>query len=178
MVRPFASFKNTSLVFTLGLAVSAVLSGCGSTSSAHTPSSVAVGDITKVTLNSNYPLFNVGYQAFGASQEQLRLVDAWPDNLNVDIYFGTWCHDSQREVPKFLKLVTQHQAVNGKNVAYRLIALDYKKQEPAQRARGEKVKYTPTFIVKLGDKEIGRIVENTQRSYAHDISEMIKTAKQ
>ena len=36
------------------------------------------------------------------SDEELIQIKHWPDDLHIDIYFGTWCHDSQREVPKII----------------------------------------------------------------------------
>ena len=177
MLNSLHTKKIKSLAIVLGFSISTALVGCGNTSEHQTPSHIPLGDINLATLNADFPLFNVGYQAYGASKAQLDLVAKWPDNLNVDVYFGTWCHDSQREVPKFLKLIKQHQAANNRSISYKLISLDYNKQEPQKRAQSVNVKYTPTFIVKLGDKEIGRIVENTQQSYAHDISKMIAQAK-
>lgn len=177
MLNTLLPKNNKTLAIAVGLSLSSAFVGCANTAEYQTPSHIPVGDMNVERLNASFPLFSDGFDAFDASKEQLDLVAKWPDNLNVEVYFGTWCHDSQREVPKFLKLVALQQAQNGKSLSYQLVTLDYNKQEPEMRARNAKVKYTPTFVVKLGDKEIGRIVENTQQSYAHDITQMIAQAK-
>ncbi|WP_247741680.1 thioredoxin family protein [Endozoicomonas sp. G2_1] len=121
-----------------------------------------LGQFDKFTLPSNYSI----------SEQEQALVKAWPTELQIDVYFGAWCHDSQREVPRLLK------ALNGNsNIAINLIALDIKKQEPQGRATQLGVKYTPTFVVSLAGHEIGRIVERPNNSLVGDIDSFIKANK-
>jgi len=102
------------------------------------------------------------------SAEDLKQVKHWPDDLHIDIYFGTWCHDSQREVPKMLNILKANNAISTQ-----LIALDYDKQDPQGLANINGIKYTPTFIVSIGNKELGRIVERPTQSLVADITGMI-----
>jgi len=102
--------------------------------------------------------------------EQLRQIESWPDDLHIDIYFGTWCHDSQREVPKILNILNKNKAISSQ-----LIALDYEKNDPQGLAKSMGVKYTPTFIVSIGNNELGRIIERPTQTLVADITKMLVT---
>jgi len=102
------------------------------------------------------------------SADKIKQIRGWPQDLHIDIYFGTWCHDSQREVPKILNLLKEN-----KNISTQLVALDYDKNDPQGLAESKGIKYTPTFIVTIGDKEIGRIIERPKQDLVTDITEMV-----
>jgi thiol-disulfide isomerase/thioredoxin len=74
----------------------------------------------------------------------------------VRVLFGTWCHDSQREIPKLLRML---EDINLKPEKISLIALDYDKNEPLNRGEMLGVKRTPTIIFYKDEIEIGRIEE-------------------
>jgi len=84
---------------------------------------------------------------------------------------GTWCGDSQREVPKFYKVL---EAANFPENNLRIVGLNNVKEQYKQGPNGEEkglnVHRVPTFIVynKKG-KEIGRIVEHPVESLEADL---------
>ena len=142
------------------------ISGCACFGENNKPE-IAFGDITAQQLLLTYSGFNEEYKAFSLSKTDADLVMSWPENLRVEIFFGTWCHDSVREVPRLLK------ALDNK-VAIKLIALDYLKSEPLGRAMEADVKFTPTFIIYLDNKVIGKIVERPNVSLVEDINSFIE----
>ena len=120
-----------------------------------------VGDISQSELLQRHEVFKRNYDAY----EVPVGIDGLPTDLKVKILFGTWCHDSEREVPRMLKLLETF-GVKEENVS--LIALDTRKEEPQGRARALGVKVTPTFIFYSGE-EFGRIVERPKKSFLEDI---------
>ena len=134
----------------------------------HEQNDHAVGEIKQEQLLAKYSAFLESYQSFEIDPLQKSQIQNWPADLKVEVYFGTWCHDSEREVPHLLKaLQSYHQE------SITLFALDTNKNDPQGRAQKMKVKYTPTFVVYLAGKEIGRIVERPDQSLVDDISLMI-----
>ncbi|SEK52159.1 Thiol-disulfide isomerase or thioredoxin [Colwellia chukchiensis] len=129
---------------------------------------IAIGELKQQHLLTKYHAFSQGYQSFQLSKSQRVAVSRWPDNLHIDIYFATWCHDSKREVPKFLKILAENS-----RLSHRLIALDRNKSEPSGAAKHQQVQFTPTFIVYRENKEIGRIIERPTDSLITDISKML-----
>jgi len=131
----------------------------------------ALGMISEESLLTGYADFKDNFQKFTLSEEELSVIADWPKNLTIDVYFGTWCHDSIREVPKLMKILS-----GNKNINLSLIALDHQKQDPKDLASANKVKYTPTIIVYRGEDkklEIGRIIERPKQSLITDINQFL-----
>jgi len=126
-----------------------------------------VGTVSEATLLT-YKDFLLNSAEKDLSAEHLSQIESWPDDLHIDIYFGTWCHDSQREVPKMLNILNKNKTISSK-----LIALDYDKNDPQGLADSMGVKYTPTFIVSIKNNELGRIIERPTQTLVADITKMI-----
>ncbi|NMP30894.1 thioredoxin [Thalassotalea sp. M1531] len=127
-----------------------------------------IGEISQAQLNKRFLIFNKNYKAFALTKEQIDVVKALPKDLSVDIYFGTWCHDSEREVPRMLKALTHNSSVS-----INLIALDYQKQDPKGEAIKAGIKFTPTFVIKQKGQEIGRIIERPQIDLIADLAKFV-----
>ncbi|WP_102797927.1 TlpA family protein disulfide reductase [Bowmanella denitrificans] len=112
------------------------------------------------------PAFNAEYQAFVPSRDDLRKIAALRGK-GVMVFFGTWCHDSQREVPRLLKLLDEARV----NPAWlQLVAVDHNKQEPSGLYKQYKLRYTPTIVVLDQGIETHRMVERPKRSIASDLT--------
>ncbi len=146
--------------------IMASLTGCNSTSKKP---QMAVGSIEQEQLLHTYQPFNEYFDQFSLTSEQIAKVKAWPKDIRFDVYFGTWCPDSQREVPKLLKALTFNRQLTAD-----LIALDMHKTDPNNLAKKAKIKFTATFIVLKQGKEIGRVVERPKDSLIDDIDVIIK----
>ena len=116
-----------------------------------------VGNISRQQLLGDYPEFARGYRTYSVGEMGFEL----PQDLTVTVFFGVWCHDSEREVPRLLRVL---DTLGVDESAVTLIALDTTKREPAGRALQQGVKFTPTFIFYIGDEEVGRIVERPESS--------------
>ncbi|HEY4597353.1 MAG TPA: thioredoxin family protein [Thermoanaerobaculia bacterium] len=106
-------------------------------------------------------------------------VDAKPDagaaqalgtvepGAEVTVFLGTWCGDSRREVPRFWKaLDTEGSAVP---FQIRYVGVDHDKKQPADLLKENDVRYLPTFIVRRGGHEVGRIVESSPHGVEQDL---------
>ena len=125
-----------------------------------------LGDISKAELLARHEVFKRNYDTYEAPGG----IDGLPADLEVKILFGTWCHDSEREVPRMLKLLAA-SGVKEANIS--LISLDIRKEEPEGRAKALDVRFTPTFIFLTGGTEMGRIVERPNVNLEHDIKAML-----
>jgi thioredoxin 1 len=125
-----------------------------------------LGDISHAELLERHEVFKRNYDAY----EVTAGIDGLPADLKVKILFGTWCHDSEREVPRMLKLLTA-SGVKEDNIS--LISLDIRKEEPEGRAKALDVRFTPTFIFFSDDVELGRIIERPLESLQADIAAMV-----
>ncbi len=81
-----------------------------------------------------------------------------PDD-RIEVYMGTWCDDSQREVPKLLRILEDLRSQFGTAIPVRFVAIDRSKQKPSDLIAGKSVTKVATFIYYRGDRELGRIEE-------------------
>ncbi|MCP9751833.1 thioredoxin family protein [Ferruginibacter sp. HRS2-29] len=91
-------------------------------------------------------------------------------DISVKIFFGTWCGDSKREVPRFMKLL---DAAGFPLSKVTLIATgggdSLYKQSPQHEEAGLGIYKVPTFIFYRNGKEIHRIVEFPALSLEKDM---------
>ena len=128
-----------------------------------------LGDISQTELLERHEVFKRNYDAY----EVTAGIDRLPADLEVKILFGTWCHDSEREVPRMLKLL-EASGVKQENIS--LIAIDIRKEEPKGRAKALAVKYTPTFIFFTGGRELGRIIERPIDDLTQDVAALLNSS--
>ena len=108
--------------------------------------------------------FNEWYQIeFSEYEVDVRTVSELTtaiDNSNqytYEIFLGTWCGDSRREIPRIEKIFNE-MGVDMNNVA--IVAVDRDKISPNGEQEGKDIRYVPTLIVNKDNEEIGRIVES------------------
>ena len=92
-------------------------------------------------------------------------------NTTIKIYFGSWCSDSRREVPRFIKIL-DYLGFNYKNVQF--IALDKSKSAPNYQKNIYNIKYVPTFIFFRNGKETGRIIETPEDTLEKDMAKILR----
>lgn len=80
-----------------------------------------------------------------------------PNQYNYELFLGTWCGDSRREVPRLEKIFIELE-IDFNKIA--IITVDRDKVSPENEQEGKDIRYVPTLIVKNNDVEIGRIVES------------------
>ena len=125
------------------------------------------GDITTDVLLSDYDKFNKQYNAFTPTEQDIALMQKLEGKALV-VLFGTWCHDSQREVPKLIKLLDESKV---KLASVKYVAVGYNKQDDAGIAQANDLQYTPTFIVKDNGKELVRVIEKPTGTLAQDLTQ-------
>jgi thiol-disulfide isomerase/thioredoxin len=85
----------------------------------------------------------------------------------VVVYLGSWCGDSRREVPRFWKALDAAGAAVPFSVRY--VAVDRQKKEPADAVAADGIRFLPTFIVRRGGHEAGRVVETSPKGIESDL---------
>ena len=144
------------------------LMSCSANEQTETINKQHYGTIEIEELFSKYSVFKIGYDNYVPSE----LSSLKYDDIRVIVFFGTWCHDSKRELPKALKIFNDI-GINDENIE--LIAVGFDKKEPLGRAAKLKLVYTPTLIFFRGSKEIGRIIEKPVISLEKDIELIISS---
>lgn len=122
--------------------------------------------ISRQALFLQHPNFQENFERY----EVLDGAPKIPNDVSVLILFGTWCHDSQREVPRMLKIL---EAVGFPQADVKMVTLDVSKNDPLGLAAANEVKFTPTFIFFRQQNELGRIVEKPATTLEAAIGELL-----
>ena len=86
--------------------------------------------------------------------------------VSIKVFMGTWCSDSQREVPALYKVIKEAE-FDTANLT--MIAVSQEKNTPNQLEKGLNIEYVPTIIFYKNEKEIGRYVELAQETLEKDM---------
>ncbi|HUO85610.1 MAG TPA: thioredoxin [Thermoanaerobaculia bacterium] len=124
------------------------------------PLPLEVGPITAercLALIPEYAQRKEDYQPDEAVLQMLAASVQPADHIGV--YLGTWCSDSQREVPKLLKILDLLESQYGISIPVSFVALDRSKEEPADLIEERNIEKVATFIYYRGGEELGRVVE-------------------
>jgi hypothetical protein len=88
-----------------------------------------------------------------------------PD-ITIKIVMGTWCPDSRREVPRFMRIL---KVIDFPTDKVEMIGVDNSKIAPVGNYASLDIKWVPTFIVYKNNVEAGRIIENPATSLEQDM---------
>lgn len=112
------------------------------------------------------------YQPNGEILTQLQKTDL--SKYTMKIFFGSWCGDSKRELPRMIKVLEQ---VSFQKNNITLIGVEDSlalyKQSPQHEEAGQGIYRVPTFVIYKGDKEIGRIVESPAETLERDLLKIV-----
>jgi len=92
------------------------------------------------------------------------------DELSIQIVLGTWCPDSRREVPRFMKILDLWK-FPGEQVTF--IGVDNAKLSPVGDFDKMDIQRVPTFIILKNKIEKGRIIENPVTSLEQDLLDIL-----
>lgn len=139
----------------------------------------------KELLNAPYrDWFVRGYESYRPNAQSALKLRGLTNHISIAIFMGTWCEDSQDQVPKFYK-VLHEIGFDEKNV--KLIFVDRNKTTPQKLENGLNIANVPTFIFykttrsggKKGPggeekiKELNRIVESPRETLEQDILKIL-----
>lgn len=95
-------------------------------------------------------------EAYHPEAEMVEQLKPLLEDVQITLLLGTWCKDSRREVPRFVKIL-EVAGYNPEDVT--VIAVDRDKTTPGQFEDGLELLQVPTFIFYRNSEELGRIVE-------------------
>lgn len=95
------------------------------------------------------------------------------DSVQLLVFMGTWCEDSQFIIPKLFALA---DAAGFSNDHITLIGTDRQKKTLSHLSEALNITNVPTIIVLKKGKELGRVIEyGKSGSFDKDLSEILQT---
>ncbi|MDG1089393.1 MAG: thioredoxin family protein [Candidatus Marinimicrobia bacterium] len=114
---------------------------------------IAIEELQQEPFAEWYQMESDGYEV----DTELTNAISDPGQYTYEVFLGTWCGDSRREVPRMEKIFSE-MGIDMSNVL--IVTLDRDKISPNGEQEGKDIRYVPTLIVSKDNQEIGRIVES------------------
>ncbi len=120
--------------------------------------------------------FTTNYDSYQPAIETItNLKKLSLENIHIKIFFGSWCGDSKREVPRFLKLLSLFSFPENK---IQLIGVgtgdSLVKQSPQHEEKGLGIFRVPVFIIYKNGVEMNRINEFPAFTLEKDLMSILK----
>jgi len=94
-------------------------------------------------------------------------------DVTIETFMGTWCSDSQRDVPALFKIL---DAADFNFAKMELVAVSRDKITPQGFEAGKNIQQVPTIIFYKNEKEIGRFVEYAIETLEKDMYAILSGA--
>lgn len=118
--------------------------------------------------------FQARYNACKVDETLVSLFQKELKGYHIKLFLGTWCGDSKRESPKFIKIL---EAADFPMEQLEIVGLDYRKghykTSPTGEEKGLNVIKVPTIIFFKDGKEVNRIVESPLETLEEDIAQIV-----
>lgn len=115
-----------------------------------------LGPLHYAELLQYFPQWEAQDQAYEADPQLVAALKRVDTPFEVVCYLGSWCGDSRRGVPPFVRML---EAAENPNIRLKLIGVDRQKDDPEHTAPALDIQRVPTFLIYENDREIGRLIE-------------------
>ncbi|HCC71186.1 MAG TPA: thiol reductase thioredoxin [Bacteroidales bacterium] len=119
-------------------------------------------------FDSEFNDYNIDDQAF------IEIDRKGLGDIDIVVVLGTWCSDSRREVPRFMKII---ESLQYDKKRMRFIGVDSYKEAPVQDYESLNIERVPTFIFYNNKNELGRIIEYPVASLEMDMLQILNNKK-
>ena len=132
---------------------------------------ILVGQISSAQMTQyNAAWFDKEYDLYKVNAERLAQIKPFLKDKRVVLLMGTWCEDSQREVPGMMKILN---AAGYNTAEMEIIAVDEDKKTVEGLEKKYALTYIPALIFFDGEKEVNRIVEFPINTLEQDMLDIL-----
>jgi thiol-disulfide isomerase/thioredoxin len=119
--------------------------------------------------------FLPNYQNYQPDSLLLPEINKLLKGKELQIFLGTWCGDSKREVPRMLKILAAAGFDSSKlQLIFVNNTADQYKKSPGHEEQGKNIVRVPTLIVYKDKTEIGRFIEYPKESIEKDLLKILQ----
>ena len=131
-------------------------------------SMILIGECNRdaFTMEPFQEWYDFEYEEYTPEQSVIeKLKKSINDVSRIKIVMGSWCSDSQREVPRFYRIMDEAGITDEK---VELLSVNRDKMVPGMDISALIIERVPTFIFYDGIKELGRIIETPAETLEKD----------
>ncbi|MEE3035030.1 MAG: thioredoxin family protein [Bacteroidota bacterium] len=133
---------------------------------------ILLGKINRANLEQSEHVewFKKEYDYYKLSDQWVESVKNLFGDISLKLFMGTWCEDSEREVPAMFKIL---DAVNFDENKIEIYAMSEEKTTPENFENGLNIIKVPTLIFYKNGEELNRFVEFPIVSLEEDIRKIL-----
>ena len=132
---------------------------------------MALGVVGINEVLKEYPIFNRYKTAYKPNQAAIEYLQSYRRNVTVKVFLGTWCIDSIRNVPAYLKT---KEILGDSNYKTTYIGVNRDRSDGAGMTRAYNVTTSPTFIFEIDGREVGRITQKPRKTIEEDMVDILR----
>ncbi len=130
-----------------------------------------LGNLTKERILKECPSWEDKISSYSPNKEVIKKLRSVDQEVIIEVYLGTWCPDSVRNVSAYFKIMDM---VDNPHLTTKYVGLPRDKDARKPYIKDKNIVRIPTFIALINNQEKGRIIENPTRSVEEDLYEIIK----
>jgi len=126
--------------------------------------------LTRGAIESEVPAWKISTEAAMPDEHAVRALAEVSKGATIDVYLGTWCSDSQRELSRLWKALDM---LGEPPFSIRYIKVDRHMSSAGGEAQRAHIKFLPTFVVRRHGIESGRVVESAPAGIERDLGDLL-----
>jgi len=130
-----------------------------------------LGEITSEEILRHLPEWQAVVESYSPNLEIISGLQALNEEIQIEIFLGTWCPDSKQHVSAYFKIMAMAQ---NPLIRTTYIGIPRNKDDRQKYVQGKDIQRIPTFIVTIRGQEAGRIIETPQTSVEEDLWKIIQ----
>lgn len=142
------------------------LIGCSGSKEVATEK-MAIGWVDRSVLEApEHQAFKATFDTVHVDEQFVEMISEIKGDVDVTVFFGTWCGDSKRQLPKFLK-VADKAGIPAEKI--KLYGVDRTKKSADGLTEKYNIQRVPTFLFFKNGVELGRIIETPHTTIEGDM---------
>lgn len=137
---------------------------------------ILTGQFDQKALNQKYysSWYLPEYESYEVEVAKLKDIKKDIKKYHIEVFVGTWCSDSRRELPRLYKIL-ENVKFPTSSKKLKVFGVNKSKKSFYGEEIGKQITHVPTIIFYLDDEEVGRIVESPVSGYLEeDIAMIVK----
>ena len=130
-----------------------------------------VGPLTREQILAGLPEWNNVVEAYSPDLDTVGRLQAIHEEVEIEVFLGTWCPDSRQHVSAFFKVM---DVVHNDLIRATYIGIPRAREGRSKYIAGKNIERVPTFIIHFRNQEAGRIIETPHLSVEGDLLEILQ----
>lgn len=130
-----------------------------------------LGEITQDEILRSLPEWQAVVESYSSNLDIVSQLQAVNEEIQVEIFLGTWCPDCRQHVSAYFKIMDM---VQNPLIRTTYIGIPRNRDDRQKYIQGKDIERIPTFIITIRGQEAGRIIETPQTSVEEDIWKIIQ----